>query len=53
MSEATPVKPHHHDRLNMKLKNIHAKMDGGKITKPQPYTKNYRQLRNANNGVNS
>lgn len=33
--------------------NIYAKGDRAKITKTQPYTKNYRQLRNASSGRKS
>jgi hypothetical protein len=31
--------------------NRHANMDHRKLWRPQPYTKNYRQLRNARVGV--
>lgn len=32
------------------FKNIHLKLDGEKSSRPQPYAKNYRQLRKARNG---
>lgn len=35
-----------HD-LNRAIVNTYANIDGGKLMMPQPYTKNYRQARNA------
>jgi hypothetical protein len=50
-SEAIFIKPHQCDCLNMSMIkhdiNIHAKVDMGKTMKPHPYTKDYKQLRNA------
>lgn len=41
IAEATPIKPHHRDFLNMKLNNIYYQDEWGKITKPQTFTKKY------------
>mgnify|MGYP006875960764 CR=1 FL=1 len=43
MLEATHVKCHQQDYQNNS--NKHAIVNGEKATRPQPYTKNYRQLR--------
>lgn len=43
MSEAIPVMPHQHDCLSMTRTSRYARVDGGKVTRLQPYIYNYRQ----------
>lgn len=42
-SEATPIKSHKHE-LSKDSNNVHSKV--GEPTRPQPYTKNYRSVKN-------
>ena len=49
-SKATPWKSHQYE---LNKSNRHAKVDRWKTTQPQPYTKNYRQLRNVESGRHS
>lgn len=37
----------HKHGLNRAIVNTFANIDGGKLMMPQPYTKNYKQARNA------
>lgn len=56
MLEATSMKSDQHDCLKHELNqdnNRHAKTDWGESTRSQPYTKNYRQLRNAQSERNN
>lgn len=51
ISEATPLNSHQHDCLNIRW--THVKVVGRKSVRPQPYTKTYNQLSNAESGRKS
>lgn len=58
MAEAVAIKSHQLDCLNMNWTRQQTTIDisrlgGGESTKPQPYTKDFRQLRNTMGGRNS
>lgn len=48
-ADATPVKSHQHEHLKHEDTSEHAKLDWEMSPRPQPYTKNYRELSQSGN----